>query len=63
MSQRMIFFPHKRRTITRNASLVAASAAVTAAIFLAGVHVGVQNAGVISQTAPLLTAELVTFQR
>ena len=63
MSQRMIFFPHKRRAVMRNASLVAASMAVTAAVFLAGVHVGVQNAGVISQTAPLLTAELVTFQQ
>ena len=63
MSQRMIFFPHKRRAVLRNASLMAASAAVTAAIFLAGVHVGVRNAGVISQTAPLLTAKLVTLQQ
>ena len=63
MSQRMIFFPHKRRAVMLNASLVAASMAVTAAVFLAGVHVGVQNAGVISQTAPLLIAELVTFQQ
>ncbi|MEQ9144374.1 MAG: hypothetical protein RLO08_08450 [Parvibaculaceae bacterium] len=62
MSQRMIFFPNKRRISMRRVSLVAALMLVTLIVFLAGVRVGVQHAGVIEDNASILTVELASVE-
>ena len=62
-SKQMIFFPNKRKISLARLSLIVAITGVTCMVFLAGVHVGVQNASLISDTTPLLTAELAAISR
>jgi len=59
----MIFFPNKRKISLGRLSLIAAITGVACVVFLAGVRVGAKNASLISDTTPLLTAELATISR
>lgn len=62
MSDRMIFFPHKRRTNMRLVAKITGLVALTAAIFLAGFQVGVgigaKHAAFVDSTRSLKSLSL-----
>ena len=66
MTDRMIFFPHKRRTNLRLVAKVTGLMALTAAIFLAGLQVGVRvgakHAVIAESPVSLVTVSLASTE-